>query len=67
MFYGKQGLVLGIALVAGDLILGILLITAPLIFFWNILCLVLWIVSAVNAFSGKEKRTPILGKYAAKF
>ena len=67
VFYGKQGLVLGLALIIGDLVLGLLIITAPLIFIWNIVCSVLWILSVINAFSGKKKPTPLIGKFATKF
>jgi len=63
MFYGKQGLVLGIAFVIGS----ILMIIPPLGMVWNGVCTVLWVISVVNAFSGKKKATPIVGKYAAKF
>ncbi len=66
-FYGKQGLALGIALIVGDLILTILVITIPLVMIWNAICLILWIISVVNAFSGKEKPTPMVGRFAAKF
>jgi len=66
LFYAKQGLVLGIAVLLGQA-LGIFIITIPLIMIWNLVCTVLWIISAVNAFSGKEKKTPIVGKFAAKF
>ncbi len=67
MFYAKQGLALGIAMVVGSIVLTILVITIPLLPVWNIVCFILWIISVVNAFSGKEKVTPILGKFASKF
>ena len=66
-FYAKQGLVLGIASVVGTIALTVLVVTIPLIFIWNLLCLVLWVLSVVNAFSGKMKATPLIGKFAAKF
>jgi uncharacterized membrane protein len=67
MFYAKQGLALGIAMVAGSIALVILVITIPLLPVWNIVCFILWIISVINAFSGKEKATPIFGKLASKF
>src|SRR5574341_1914960 len=67
MFYAKQGLVLGIVQIVGHVVLTMLVITIPLLFIWNPLILILWIISVVNAFSGKEKPTPIVGKFAAKF
>ncbi len=67
MFYAKQGLALGIAAVVVNLGLTILVFTFPLTFIWSIVCTVLWIISVINAFSGKEKATPIVGKLASKF
>jgi uncharacterized membrane protein len=67
MFYAKQGLVLGIALIVITFAMSILVVTIPLIPIWNIAIFILWIISAVNAFSGKMKATPIIGKFASKF
>ncbi len=67
MFYAKQGLVLGIAMIVISLLLTVLVVTIPLIPIWNVIVLVLWILSVVNAFSGKTKPTPLIGKFAAKF
>ncbi|MEM3154730.1 MAG: hypothetical protein QW165_04165 [Candidatus Woesearchaeota archaeon] len=67
MFYGKQGLALGIAAIVIQVLLTILVITIPLIFVWNIAVLVLWIISVVNAMSGKMKPTPLIGRFASKF
>lgn len=66
-FYAKQGLALGIGLIVGDIVLTILVITIPLVLIWNIVCFVLWILSVINAFSGKQKATPFLGRLAARF
>lgn len=66
-YYAKQGLVLGIAYVIGNIVLTVLLVTIPLLFVWNIVCTILWIISVMNAFSGKEKPTPLVGKFASKF
>jgi uncharacterized membrane protein len=67
MFYAKQGLVLGIAMIVLTFALTLLVITIPLVPIWNIVTFVLWILSAVNAFSGKMKPTPLIGKFASKF
>ncbi len=67
MFYAKQGLVLGIAIIVLTFALTLLVITIPLVPIWNIVAFILWIISAVNAFSGKTKVTPIIGRFAAKF
>jgi uncharacterized membrane protein len=67
MFYGKQGLALGIVQLVVSVALTILVITIPLLPIWYLAMLVLWIMSVVNAFSGKQKATPLVGKLAAKF
>ncbi len=67
MFYGKQGLALGIVQIVISIALTILVITIPLIPIWHIVVLILWIISVVNAMSGKQKPTPLVGKFAAKF
>jgi uncharacterized membrane protein len=67
MFYGKQGLALGIAQVVITIAMTLLIITIPLIPIWHIAVLVLWVMSVMNAMSGKQKATPLVGKLAAKF
>ena len=67
MFYGKQGLALGIVQIVISIALTILVITIPLIPIWHIVVLILWVISVVNAMSGKQKPTPLVGKFAAKF
>ncbi len=67
MFYGKQGLALGITQIVITMAMALLVLTIPLIPIWNIAVLVLWIISVVNAMSGKQKATPLVGKLAAKF
>lgn len=67
MFYGKQGLALGIVQIVIGIAMTILVITIPLIPIWYIICFILWIISVVNAMSGKQKPTPLVGKFAAKF
>jgi len=67
MFYAKQGLALGLIYLIGHIVLTLLIITIPLLFLWGPAGLVFWIISVINAFSGKEKPTPLVGKLAAKF
>lgn len=67
MYYAKQGLALGIIYLVVNILLTVLVITIPLTFIWSIVCFVLWILSVVNAFSGKTKPTPMVGKLASKF
>ena len=66
-YYAKQGLVLGIVGLVIHFALTILIITIPLILVWNLVLLVLWIISVVNAMSGKMKQTPLVGKFSSKF
>jgi uncharacterized membrane protein len=67
MYYAKQGLVLGIAMIVLTFALTFLVITIPLVPVWNIIAFVLWIWSVVNAFSGKMKPTPLVGRFASRF
>ena len=67
MFYGKQGLALGIVQIVISIALTILVITIPLIPIWHIVVFILWIISVFNALSGRMKPTPLVGKVAAKF
>ncbi|NQU79634.1 DUF4870 domain-containing protein [Candidatus Woesearchaeota archaeon] len=71
IFYAKQGLVLGIACVflwIANIVLafippiGWLLMTVA----W-VIWIVLWLTAWINALSGKEKVTPIIGQFADKF
>ena len=66
-YYAKQGLSLGIVYIVVEIALWLLVFTIPLAFIWNLVCMVLWILSVVNAFSGKMKQTPLVGKFASKF
>ncbi len=66
MYYGKQGLVLGLAILVLNFVFTALLVTFPLVFAVQIVGLILWIMSIVNAASGKMKPTPWLGKLAEK-
>lgn len=66
MYYAKQGLALGLVGVVLDIILTLLVITIPLTFFVGIAVVVLWIMSVVNAASGRKKRTPWVGKLGEK-
>jgi len=69
MYYAKQGLVITIAW-AIVYILGLFIpvlgwfIIFPL---GSIAVLILWIIAIINSLSGKEKPTPIIGKFVEKF
>lgn len=67
MFYAKQGLALGLVYLVVNIALVLLVFTIPLTFIWNLICFVLWILSAMNAFSGQTKATPWIGALAKKF
>lgn len=67
MFYAKQSLVLMIAWIISFAIAIIPIlgwIVAPIL---SLVIFVLWIIAIINTFSGTEKDTPIIGKYAEKF
>lgn len=66
MFYAKQSLVLFIAgLIVSAVGMVPLLgwIIAPIL---SLVLFVLWIIALVNTFSGQQKDTPLVGKYASK-
>lgn len=68
MYYAKQSLVLFIAMVIARII-SLILSFIPIIgqiVSWTLwlLLVVLWVISFVNALSGEEKETPLIGKYA---
>ena len=67
LFYGRQGLMLGLATIVLNFILTALVVTFPLVILVNIASFVLWIISVVNAASGKMKPTPIVGQLAKRF
>ena len=62
MFYAKQGLVLFIGFVIA-VVLGWIPIVGWI--YW-ILILIIWVISWVNALSGEERDTFIIGKIAEK-
>ena len=67
MFYAKQSLILFLAGITAKVLTFLLAITivgllaAPVV--W-IVYVVIWIIALVNSVSGKQKETPIVGKYA---
>lgn len=69
MYYGKQGLVITIAW-AIVYIVGLFVpvlgwfIIFPL---GSIAVLILWIIAIINSLSGKEKPTPLIGRFVEKF
>jgi uncharacterized membrane protein len=71
MFYGKQGLVIGIAWVV-LIIVGIVLAFIPILG-WIISLLlwialgVLWIIGVIYSLSGEEKEIPVIGSIAKMF
>jgi len=66
MFYAKQGLVLGLAAVILQVLLVVTVILSPLSLIVGPASLVLWVMSVLNAVSGKEKETPLVGKLARR-
>lgn len=68
MFYAKQSLVVFIAYIIAGILAMIPFIgwfvLGPLAY---LLVTILWLFSWIYALSGKEKETPIIGKYAQKF
>ncbi|MEK6820262.1 MAG: DUF4870 domain-containing protein [Nanoarchaeota archaeon] len=69
MFYAKQSLILfltGIAAKILTLLLAITIVGLLAVPFVWIIYVVLFIIALVNSLSGKEKETPIVGKYARK-
>lgn len=70
-FYGKQGLVLGIAAiivsVAGWILAVIPVIGAAVHWVLQAAILVLWIIGMINALSGSSKDLPLIGEYAGRF
>lgn len=69
MFYAKQSLILFLVGIVAKILTVLLAITivgliaVPVV--WGIY-FVLWIVALINSFSGKQKETPWVGKYARK-
>jgi len=65
MFYAKEGLVLGILAAIANAVFGVI----RLHMFMGVVDLVafiLWLVIAVNAFSGVKKSTPLIGEISKK-
>ena len=63
MFYAKQGLVLGL----GFILSGILSWIPIVGWIFSIFIFILWIITWINALSGKEKNTWLVGDLASKF
>ena len=67
MFYAKQGLVLGIVWIVGDIILGLIPIIGWIILgLFTLVMVILWIIGIINSLSGKEKELPVIGSFASK-
>jgi uncharacterized membrane protein len=71
MFYAKQSIALFIGYIL-VWVISMVLIWIPIIgwiIMWvlYVVLLVLWIISWMNALSGQEKETPIVGSFARKF
>lgn len=63
-FHANQSLVLLIAAIAGNVILGIIpIIGWMLLPFFGIGVLILGIMGLINGFGGKAKRLPLIGKF----
>lgn len=72
MFYARESLVLFIAGVIASIISAILTWISFGFFYYIgwilwVLVIVLWIIQIINAASGQEKSTPIIGEFAKKF
>jgi len=70
-FYGKQGLVLGIASVIANVVGWVLsfipfLGGAAMMLLW-VAPLVVWVIGIVYAISGVRKQLPIIGEFANRF
>lgn len=69
MYYGRQGLILTIAWA----IVYVVGLFVPVLGWFIIIPIgslamfILWIIAIVNSLSGKEKPTPLIGKFAEKF
>lgn len=66
VYYAKQGLVLGLATLVLQALLTVTIILSPLAMLVGIGSLVLWVLSVINAVSGKEKPTPLTGALVKK-
>lgn len=66
MFYAKQGLVLFIGFIIAIVLKVLPLIGHVLYIILSIIMVVLWIITWVNALSGHQKKTTIVGDIADK-
>ena len=66
MFYAKQSLVLVVASVILSVVSWVPILGWIAAIFGSIILVILWIIAWVNALSGKEKETPLIGQYAKK-
>ena len=63
-FHANQALLLFIAAIGGNIVLGIIPVIGWILMpFYALGMLVLGIMGLINGFSGKAKRLPIIGKY----
>jgi uncharacterized membrane protein len=67
MYYAKQSLVIVITGVILSIIGWIPILGWIVVIIGSVVLLILWIIAWVNAISGKQRETPLIGKYAAKF
>ena len=68
MFHAKQGLVLLIASILGNVILGFIPIFGWMILpFYNLVILVLVILGLINGLNGKQVELPVIGQFAKSF
>ena len=66
-FHVKQGLVLLIVSLAGNILLGMTFILAWLIPIWQIVILVGIVIGIINANNGDKKELPLIGQFGKKF
>lgn len=62
-FHAKQGLVI----FAGEVITWLVVLAFPVLWFLNILWLVLSLMGIMNVYRGEKKEIPLTGKFASKF
>lgn len=67
-FHVKQGLVLFLVSVGGNMVLGMIPILGGLAMLpFNLALFVLWVLGIMNALAGKEKSLPLVGKLGESF
>jgi len=67
-YHVKQGLVLLIVWVIGDIVFSIIPVIGWILFpIFSLAMIVLMVLGIINAANGQEKELPIIGQFASKF